>query len=104
MDDTALTSVKVEEILGERAYVDVFDDTIHPMDASSLPQDPKLRLRRLFELQTHWRPERLSALMKPALPGLKVDKWLMGLTRAAFIEVEKGVETRTLVKKFAGLG
>jgi len=102
-DDT-LTPEKTEQMLGERAYVDVFDNTIHPMDASSLPQDPKLRLRRLFELQTHWKPERMSALIKPSLPGLKVDKWLMSFTRTAFIEVEKGVETRTLVKKFAGLG
>lgn len=104
LNDDTLTTAKIEDILGDRAYVDVFDDTIHPMDASALPQDPKLRLRRLFELQTHWRPERMSALMKPALPGLKVDKWLMAFTRTAFIEVEKGVETRTLIKKFAGLG
>jgi len=94
----------VVKMLGQNAYVDEVEGTVHPMDPTMLPQDPKERLKRLFELKTHWRPEALSALIKPTLgAGVKVEVWLAKYTRVIFVEFSQGAETRVLVKKFAGV-
>ncbi|CAE8587642.1 unnamed protein product, partial [Polarella glacialis] len=93
----------VMKILGDRAYVDEFEGTIHAIDASALPRDPNERLSRLFELQSHWRPERLAALVAPALAGVKVDPWLLKKARQVFVELVPGEELRMMVKKFEGI-
>jgi len=94
----------VVKMLDQNAYVDEVEGTVHPLDPTTLPQESKERLKRLFELKTHWRPEALSALVKPTLDaGVKVDIWLAKYTRVIFVEFTEGVELRVLVKKFAGL-
>jgi len=94
---------ELENLLGDRIYIDEIEGTIQPLDVTSLPQEPRERLKRLFELKSHWRPERLTALIAPCLGGQKPDAWIMKYTRAVHIELEKGKEVRMLIKKFAGL-
>jgi len=104
MTGTESSEEAVMEMLGQNAYVDEVEGTVHPMDPTTLPQEPKERLKRLFELKTHWRPEALSALIKPTLgAGIKIDVWLAKWTRVIFVEFTQGTELRMLVKKFAGL-
>jgi hypothetical protein len=93
----------LHKILGDSMYIDEMDGAVRPLDASALPQEPRERLKRLFQLSSHWKPERLSLLMAPVVNGVKVDAWLLKVTRAVFIEFEKGKETRMLTKKFGGL-
>lgn len=98
------TPEEVMKLISSSAYVDG-DGSIHPLDVNALPQDPNERLLRLFELQTHWRPERLSVLLEPSLPaGTKVEPWLMKLTRQVFVEIEikegQKEEVRMMTKKF----
>jgi len=100
LTDTEATSEEVLKVLGNQAYVDEFEGTIHVMDVTALPRDAVARLKRLFELQSHWRPERLAALIAPALAGVKVDPWLLKNARQVFVELEPGVESRMLTKKF----
>uniref|UniRef100_A0A7S2HQB6 Uncharacterized protein n=1 Tax=Alexandrium andersonii TaxID=327968 RepID=A0A7S2HQB6_9DINO len=98
------TTEEVLALVADSAYVDELEGTVHALDARTLPQDPMERLKRLFELQTHWQPERLAAFLAPTLgAGLKVDPWLMKFTRVVHVEVEQGKEQRMLIKKFAGI-
>jgi len=91
----------VWKVVGNDAYADEFEGTIHGLDHRSLPQDPRERLARLFQLQSHWKPSRIASLIQPVLaPGFKVDVWLLKQARAAFVEIEQGKEERFLVKKF----
>merc|ERR1712187_960029 len=78
------------KLLGERVLYDEVEGTVQALDTASLPQDAKARLKKLFELQSHWRPEKLAKIMTPALANQKVDPWLMKWARTAFIEIEAG--------------
>lgn len=99
------TSVEeLEGMLGDRMYVDELEGAVHPLDMASLPQEPRERLKRLFELSSHWKPERITALMAPAVKAVKVEVWLPKYTRQVFIEMTKGKEQRMITKKFAGMG
>lgn len=89
------------EMLATRAYVDEFEGTIHAMDATLLPRDPLERLKQLFELQSHWRPERLNSLMATSLAGQKVEAWLGKHARQVYMEFTPGEEVRMMTKKFA---
>lgn len=101
---TETSTEEALKLLGDGAYVDDMEGTIHPIDASTLPPEPLERLKRLFELKTHWRPESLSMLIVPTLgAGQKVDPWLVKYTRSIYVEISQGTEERMLVKKFAGL-
>ncbi|CAK0790550.1 unnamed protein product [Prorocentrum cordatum] len=95
----------VLKLLGNAAYVDEIEGTLSAMDADSLSRDPFERLKQLFAIQTHWRPDRLAALVAPALPaGVKVDAWLLKWTRAVYLDLgEPPTEQRMLTKKFGGL-
>merc|ERR1712151_391287 len=73
--------------LGESVVIDEMERTIHFLDVSSLPMNPHEKLKRLFELQTHWKPEVIGALVGPALKGQKVEPWLMKWTRAVFVVI-----------------
>jgi len=84
---------------GEQCYVDAIEKTIHRMDMTSLPIAPRDRLKRLFEMQSHWEPEKLGKLLSPVLAGQKVDPWLLKNARSLFIEID-GIEQRLLTKKF----
>lgn len=99
------TKADAEALLGDAAYIDELDGTVHTLDINTLPQNPKERLKRLFEILSHWRPEKLATLISPVLPvGQKVDVWLMKFARAVFIDLEAGKgEERMLIKKFQGL-
>lgn len=100
------SETKIEEIsklLGDRMYIDEAEEAVHALDAGALPLEPRERLKRLFDLSSHWRPERLSRLMAPAVHGIKVDAWLMKFVKIVFIEFEKDKEVRMMTKKFAGL-
>jgi len=91
----------IVELLGEAAYVDEFEGTVHNLPVSMLPPSALPRLRGLLELTSHWRPERLSDLLTPVLPvGTKVAAWLLKNTRAVHVEFEAGKEERMLTKKF----
>mmetsp|Transcript_42230 Transcript_42230/g.106377 ORF Transcript_42230/g.106377 Transcript_42230/m.106377 type:complete len:485 (-) Transcript_42230:65-1519(-) len=93
---------EVWKVLGDQAYADEFEGTLHWLDTTSLPQDSQQRLQRLFELQSHWNPGRLAALVAPTLgAGIKVDAWLMKHTRAVYVELVQGKEERLIIKKFA---
>jgi len=96
---------EVLAIMGDGAYVDEWEGTVHAIDPRMLPQDPIERLKRLFELQSHWRPERIAALIAPALgKGMKPEPWLLKFSRTVHVEIEKGSEEqRMIVKKFAGI-
>jgi hypothetical protein len=100
------TEEEVLKIVADRVYVDELEGTIHSIDDTSLPQDPMGRLARLFDLQTHWRPERLAPLVAPSLgKEQKVAVWLMTNSRAVFVEREPGgTEQRMLTRKFAIAG
>eukprot|EP00931_Biecheleriopsis_adriatica_P104341 TRINITY_DN79024_c0_g1_i1.p1 TRINITY_DN79024_c0_g1~~TRINITY_DN79024_c0_g1_i1.p1 ORF type:complete len:465 (+),score=137.95 TRINITY_DN79024_c0_g1_i1:31-1425(+) len=100
ISETEISSEDLLKMLGNLVYIDDFEGTIHALDATALPRDPHERLKRLFEMQTHWRPERLAALLTPALKGIKVDPWLMAWARQVFVELEPGNEVRMLTKKF----
>jgi hypothetical protein len=93
----------LHKILGDSMYIDEMDGAVRPLDISVLPSEPRERLRRLFELSSHWKPERLSLLMAPSVNGVKVDAWLLKCTRVVYIEFEKGKEIRMMTKKFGGL-
>lgn len=99
-----ISAEHAEKILGTSAYLDPLEGTLHLLDVSALPQEPRQRLKRCFELQSHWKPEQLEALIAPCLGGQKVSVWMLKYTRAAFVEVENGIEQRLVVKKFVGLG
>jgi hypothetical protein len=103
LSGTETTIEDLHKILGDSMYVDELDGAVRPLDAAVLPQDPRERLRILFELSSHWKPERLSFLMAPVVNGVKVDAWLLKCTRTVYIEFEKGKETRMMTKKFGGL-
>jgi len=97
-----MTSEEVlQAVCAGNAYVDEFEATVHALDATTLPRDPLERLKRLFELQSHWRPERLADLMLPSLKGLKVEQWLGKHARQVFLELVDGEEVRMMTKKFA---
>ncbi|CAJ1354821.1 unnamed protein product [Effrenium voratum] len=96
-----VTKDELLKMLALRAYVDEFEGTIHALDASMLPRDPEERLDRLFELQSHWRPERLCSLLTPSLKETKVEAWLLKRVRQVFIELNPGEEVRMMTKKFA---
>ena len=90
------------KLLGDEAYLDEFESSLHPLDVFSLPQDPKERLKRLFEMQSHWNDGRLAGFITPTLPvGIKVEPWLLKHTRQVFVELTPGKEVRFLTKKFA---
>mmetsp|Transcript_47881 Transcript_47881/g.113778 ORF Transcript_47881/g.113778 Transcript_47881/m.113778 type:complete len:468 (+) Transcript_47881:50-1453(+) len=93
---------ELDKVLGQRARFDVLDGAVHPLDVSSLPLDVRERARKLFEMQSHWRPDHLSDLFKGLMSAKEVQVWLHKNTRAVFIEVD-GTETQLLIKKFAGL-
>lgn len=92
---------EVWKLLGHNAYLDEFEGTLHALDVTTLSQDPRARLKKLFELQSHWNPGRLSSLIAPSLgAGVKVDVWVMKNARQVFCEIEQGKEERLLTKKF----
>lgn len=95
----------VLKLLGDAAYVDEIEGTISRLDAGALSLDPFDRLKQLLEIQLHWNPARLAALVAPAMGiGQKVDAWLLKWTRAVFLELgEPPSEQRMLTKKFGGL-
>jgi len=90
-------------IVGDRMYIDEMDGAVHTLDLTTLPQDARERLKRLFELSSHWKPDRIASLMLPTMRGTKVDNWLQRYTRTAYVEMEKGKEIRMLTRKFAGV-
>mmetsp|Transcript_155488 Transcript_155488/g.270455 ORF Transcript_155488/g.270455 Transcript_155488/m.270455 type:complete len:516 (+) Transcript_155488:51-1598(+) len=99
------TSVEeLENLLGDRMYVDELEGAVHALDIATLPPEPRERLKRLFELSSHWKPDRILALMRPAVKAVKVELWLPKYTRQVFVEMDKGTEQRMITKKFAGLG
>jgi len=104
---TGVEETSAEELLklmGNNVHTDDLEGTVHPLEYASLPQEPKERLKRLFELQTHWRPEAMAALVLPSLEkGVKVDPWLMKWTRTVHVEPEPGKELRMLTKKFSAM-
>lgn len=100
--DAEISTKEVLDLIADSAYVDDFGGTIHPLDTTLLPQEPRERLKRLFELQKHWNPERLEKLMAPALKTV-AKAWLTKWARTVFVEIEPGKEERMLVKKFEGL-
>lgn len=89
--------------LGEQAYLDELEGTVHVLDVATLPQDPRARIKKLFEMASHWRPEKISKLVVPVLGGRKPDPWLMKHTRTVFVEFEAGKEERFITKKFPGI-
>jgi hypothetical protein len=93
----------ISKLLGDRMYIDEAEEAVHPLDAATLPLEPRERLKRLFDLSSHWRPERLSPLMAPAVHGIKVDAWLLKFVKIVYIEFEKDKEVRMMTKKFAAL-
>jgi hypothetical protein len=101
--DEEATAESLEKLLKNQAYIDLLEGTVNPIDMVALPMEPRLRLKRLFELLSHWKPDVLEALMQPAMGTAKVAPWLMKTTRTVFVEIEKGSEVRLLVKKFASL-
>jgi len=90
-------------ILGNCMYIDEMDGAVHCLDVTTLPQEPRERLKRLFELSSHWKPDRLQKIMTPTLKGVKIDAWIMKYTKTVYLEFEKGKEVRMVTKKFAGL-
>lgn len=91
------------QIVGDRMYVDEMEGSVHPLDVTTLPQAPRERLKRLFELSSHWKPDRLASLMTPTVKGVKIDAWIMKTTRTVYVEFEKGKEIRMITSKFAGM-
>jgi len=91
------------KIVGDRMYIDELDGAVHTLDVTTLPQDPRQRLKRLFELSSHWKPDRLASLIIPTVKGVKIDAWLLKFTKTVYIEFEKGKEVKMFIKKFAGL-
>jgi len=91
------------KIVGDGMYIDELDGAVHVLDVTTLPQDPRERLKRLFELSSHWKPDRIASLMLPTVKGQKIMDWLMKCTRTVYLEVEKDKEVRMFTKKFAGL-
>lgn len=91
------------KILGNCMYIDEMDGAVHALDVMTLPQEPRERLKRLFELSSHWKPDRLTKMLTPTLKGVKIDAWVMKYTKTVYLEFEKGKEVRMLTKKFAGL-
>lgn len=91
------------KILGERMYIDEMDGAVHPLDVTTLPQEPRERLQRLFELSSHWRPERITPLMAPAVKGVKIDAWMMKNIKQVYVEFEKDKEVRMFTRKFGKL-
>lgn len=90
----------VMKVLLGHARVDDQESTIHPLDWSSLPQEPTERLRRLFREQTHWESPQLESFMVPVLgTAAKAQQWLLKHTRAAYLDID-GQERRLLTKKF----
>jgi hypothetical protein len=97
-----LSTDELMKLLGDEAYLDEFESSLHPLDVFSLPLDPKERLKRLFEMQSHWNDGRLAGFITPTLPvGIKVEPWLLKHTRQVFVELTPGKEVRFLTKKFA---
>lgn len=104
INDSEEASVEdLEKLLIGMAYVDLLEGTVHPLNTTQLPQAPRERLKRLFELQPYWKPELLAPLMQPVLHGVKVDVWLTRWARIVFIQLEEGKELRVFSKKFAGV-
>jgi len=106
---SALTGIEttIEElckIVGDRMYIDEMEGAVHTMDITTLPQEPRERLKRLFELSSHWNQARLASLMSPTVLNAKIDVWLLKYCRVVYVEFEKGKEVKLLTKKFAGLG
>eukprot|EP00446_Apocalathium_sp_SHHI-4_P023207 CAMPEP_0177260520 /NCGR_PEP_ID=MMETSP0367-20130122/59305_1 /TAXON_ID=447022 ORGANISM="Scrippsiella hangoei-like, Strain SHHI-4" /NCGR_SAMPLE_ID=MMETSP0367 /ASSEMBLY_ACC=CAM_ASM_000362 /LENGTH=551 /DNA_ID=CAMNT_0018715049 /DNA_START=92 /DNA_END=1747 /DNA_ORIENTATION=+ len=90
------------KVLGDQAYLDEFEGSLHSLDPSTLPLDPNARLTRLFALQSHWNQGRLESFVAPVLgKGVKVATWVLKQTRAVFVELVVGKEERFLIKKFA---
>lgn len=89
------------KIVGDRMYIDEMDGAVHSLDITTLPQEPRERLKRLFELSSHWKPDRLSSLMLPSVKGVKIDAWLLKWTKTVYHEFEKGKEIKLLTAKFA---
>lgn len=86
-----MSAEDILSILGNNVYVDVLEGTVHALDSSTLPQDPKERLSRLFALQTHWKLETLAAMLAPALgAGQKVEPWLLKTTRSVYLDLGQG--------------
>mmetsp|Transcript_54652 Transcript_54652/g.122921 ORF Transcript_54652/g.122921 Transcript_54652/m.122921 type:complete len:174 (+) Transcript_54652:1-522(+) len=99
-----MTEDELLKLMGNTAYADDLEGTVHPIDPSTLPQEPLIRLKRLFELQSHWRPEHLAGLLAPVMfKDQKVDPWLMKYARTVHLELQKGTEKMMMVKKFGGL-
>lgn len=88
------------QLYGVIAYENLVDGTVHSMDGKSLSLKPLERLKALFNLTSHWKPDILEALMRPTLPNQKPEAWLMKYTRTVHLELEEGKETRVHVKKF----
>lgn len=88
------------KLYGVIAYENLLEGTVHSMDGKNLPLKPLERLKVLFQLTPHWKPDVLEDLLRPALPNQKVDVWLNKYTRTVHLELEEGKETRVHVKKF----
>lgn len=101
LTNSEMTKESLLEMLATKAYVDEFEGTIHAMDATMLPREPTERLKQLFEMQSHWRPERLHSLMAPSLAGQKVEAWLGKHARQVYLEFTPGEEVRMMTKKFS---
>jgi hypothetical protein len=97
------TEEHVLSVLGDSARHDEMEGTIHVLDVYELPMEARARLKRLFEMQSHWRSEMLERLLTPTLATVKPAVWLQKNARQTFIEFEPGKEERMLVKKFQGL-
>lgn len=97
----ALGKEQLAELLGESAYMNELEGTVHNLPPSMLAAEPLDRLKRLLDLTSHWRAERLEALLTTVLPvGTKVAGWILKRTRAVHVEIELGKEERFLTKKF----
>lgn len=95
---------EVAKLLGEDARLDELEGTVHPLNPEALPMEARARLKRLFELQSHWRPDALQKLILPVLTGVKPEVWLMKNARPVYVILEpsKG-EERFYTRKFAGV-
>jgi len=95
------------KMLGQQVHHDELEDAVQALDVGALPQEPRARLKHLFGLQSHWRPEMLAELIKPTLIiGVKVDPWLAKWARQVFMELgdpEIKNQQRMLIRKFAGI-
>jgi len=102
LSDEDITEEDVQRFLNDHAFIDPIDKAVHPLDITALPQNPRSRLKTLFELQSHWTSGRLGELLKPVLAGIKIEDWLIKNTKIVFIEID-GKEERLMMKKFGGI-